>query len=319
MNWIAGLILLSIVVFWFYTKKRNLNRARERLSYRIQTSNTTRNTTINRALPGTFDESVFLNPNTNKFKFPKYKSNKNSLIKIQDITDYKNDIWDILEPEEKRTFDIEDFESHYLGAEIEVDNFYTIFDTSASHLEPHKYLKGHGMDLYQLIEDFEESMKRKRDKNENQYVLADAEWIEKLLEDGFLSKYNFGSNEEESAYKVEYLNFLTVAELKNICKNAGLKISLKKAELIEQILSTGCPFTPTTVVIKNNNFDAMMERFCHLYIEDIKKTIDSWHPLVIKDVWSAAYDNLDNEILEKLIKNIIDNAYWNQRLIGSLS
>ena len=307
MRWILGLIgaviAFAIVAYWMHSKSRKntaISTTRNLPAIRSKSS-------IKRAIAGTFDESVFINSNNNKFRFPKYKSSKNSLVEIIDTTNYGED----LESEEKRNFNIKEFEIQFDWADIEIEPFWSIFDKSKTlHLEPHRYLKGHGCELHSLINEFEEAVKHKK----NKYVVANAEWIEKLLADGYLSTYNFSNNEEILDYKTQYLKSLTVEDLKNICKGAELKTTLKKAQLIEQILSKECDLKIPTAVAKNDNFDSMMKKFYHLYIEDIKKTIDSWHPLIIREVWNCVSTDSECEAVGKMAKNILTDSYWNERL-----
>ena len=127
---------------------------------------------------------------------------------------------------------------------------------------------------------------------------------------GYLSTYNFSNNEEILDYKTQYLKSLTVEDLKNICKGAELKTTLKKAQLIEQNLSKECDLKIPTAVAKNDNFDSMMKKFYHLYIEDIKKTIDSWHPLIIREVWNCVSTDSECEAVGKMAKNILTDPYW---------
>lgn len=307
MELILGLIVFAIVAYWIGSR----NKKNKAVSTTRNLPETRSRYSIKRAILGTFDESVFINPSNNKFRFPKYKSSTNALVEIIDKTNYSED----LDPEEKRNYSIKDFEFRFSGSEIEIAPFWSIFDKkNTSHLEPHRYLKGHGRELSNLIDEFEKAIEYKRN-NKNYYVVADAEWIDNLLADGYISVYHFSDNEENLKYKTQYLlKSFSVEDLKNICKGSGLKTTLKKAQLIDQILSKGCTLNIPTAVIKNDNFDSMMKKFYHVYIEDIKNTIDSWHPLIIQEVWGFVPTDSECEAVGEIAKNIIANPYWNERL-----
>lgn len=66
-----------------------------------------------------FDKSYFLDPDTNRFKFPKYnKDNKGFLVEIKDITNYKEYYFDDYSKAERERFSFEDFEKIFLTPEV---------------------------------------------------------------------------------------------------------------------------------------------------------------------------------------------------------
>jgi hypothetical protein len=79
--------------------------------------------------PRSFDDSLFVDPNTGKFKFPNYRDNKKYLVEIRDETDYRDQFWNHLDREEKRQYNLDrfnwDIESG--GLIIEVESFLEIF------------------------------------------------------------------------------------------------------------------------------------------------------------------------------------------------
>lgn len=304
MKWLFVLIIVVVVCKTFATPQRKSKIGTRRYQ-------SAQKEAIRRAIPESFDESVFQNKDNTKFKFPKYKSTKKSLIEIKDESTYKDDIWELLKPDEKRTFSIIDFEKHFDYSEIEVESFWKIFDKVTIKSVP--YLKEEDMDIEGLDYDLNEIQSKKKN-----YLIADNPLAQRLLEDGFLSEYEFKTSEEKQEFEqkalVDHLNFLKVSDLKEICKKNGLKTTLKKAELIKQILIEKCEVKIPKPFIKNKKYDMLMNKCAQLYIEDVKKTIDTWHPLIIQEVWKAVSTDADFHEVEKMAKGILKEAYWEDRL-----
>ena len=45
-----------------------------------------------------------------------------------------------------------------------------------------------------------------------------------------------------------------------------------------------------------------------MYIEDIKRNIDQWHPLYKASVWEGAVSYVENEYVEKKIQEILSGS-----------
>lgn len=273
--------------------------------------------TLIRAAPGTFDESEFLS-RSNKFKFPKYSAPKTALVGIKDVTDYREDICRHLEPDEKRDFGIDDFERNFVSADIEVESFYSIFDKrNVFQKNSFKYLVGHGSDIELLISEFYgTSFLQDEIKQTTNYVAADQEWKRKLLENGFLSLHDFKLDKNEFlSYKKQYLTRLTVADLKTMCLERGFRPAHRKGELIEQLLPLECEIELPPAVERNDKFDQMLQVFYEMYIEDVKHSINSWHPFIIREVWVAVSTDVGCIEVEEMAKQILAAPYWSDRLV----
>jgi len=76
------------------------------------------------AKDGTFDKTYFIDPDTNKFKFPKYnKDNNKFLVQIKDITNYREIYFDGYNKMERENFSFEDFEKIFAQPELEIESF----------------------------------------------------------------------------------------------------------------------------------------------------------------------------------------------------
>ena len=117
-------------------------------------------------------------------------------------------------------------------------------------------------------------------------------------------------------YYMEYLSSLRVTDLKEISKNAGLRTTLKKQELVDQILDKGIVKNIPLPFVKNIKFDEMMFYFFDVYINDIRKQIDKWHPYYIEAVWLEVQGNMtaDDTHLEISVNDIIKEKYWENRI-----
>jgi hypothetical protein len=283
------IILLIAVIIGFYIIIKEIKKRDAKTSsniYSNENSSTTKmispkskNLQYKRAIEDTFDNSFFFTEE-GKFKFPRYKSMKGSLVKIKDVTPY-NEMWQSFGSKEKASFTMKDFDLHIeFMIEVEVDEFWDFMKKlNLSNLKPYECVKGQIDKLESLVIEFEEH-------NEDEPYIYPYSGLEKsLYEKGTLSTYDFQSELELYDYYVEYLSSLRVADLKEISKNAGLRTTLKKQELIDQILERNLVDNIPKPYVKNQNFDEMMKYFYHLYIKDIQKQIDRWHPYYIEAVW----------------------------------
>ena len=265
------------------------------------------------AINNSFDDSFFKSED-GKFKFPRYKSEKENLVKIKDITPY-SDFWKILDSKEKACFSIKDFDHHYDGdgmIEVQVDDFWDFMKKlKILNLKPYEYLKGHIDGLDYLIFYIEE-------KPEDVPYIYPKDHLEKtLFKNGILSTYEFKSEQEAHEYYKVHLNSLMVTELKELSKNAGLKPSLKKQELIDQLLANNIVNNLPKPYIKNEKFDEMINHFYDLYIKDIQNQIDKWHPYYIEAVWLEVQGNMtfpETSQLAIKINKIINEEYWAERI-----
>jgi len=301
MEWIICLAIAVAILYWASSRFR---RSREY----TRTSMSIGAPVCKRALSGTFEESYFVDPNTGFFRFPKYRKDNKCIVQIKDITNYKEDMWDDLDADEKKNFNISDFEFNFVSADIEIDSFWNIFDRrNQKHLGDYQYLSGHGRELEELNYEFE-------NRDESYHIFASNELMKKLLDNGRLQCCTFESEDDRKACRDEYLNSLKVSELKEICIKAGLKTSLNKQGLINQIISSGLEMDYPPVVEANVAFHKMMDHFHQLYVDDVYSSIDRWHPLVIREVWEYIATDVDsNGVIEKA-KEIIASKYWEDRL-----
>jgi hypothetical protein len=254
-------------------------------------------------LPDTFDEDVFTDPKTGHFCFPTYRTPKTSPVKIVDATNYGQEMWYGLEACEKQVYSLADFEHDFCSTDIEVDSFWAFLDRAkARDLRGYGDLAGNGDDLRSLLEHWE--------WDDPASVFAETPFDRKLIDKGFLDAQVVNPGDEEEA---EYVSGLSVPELKDICRSAGLRMSGRKQELINRIVEAKAATCPP-VVTRSETFEQMMQDLYALYSGHIREAIDNWHPFVIADVWEVAIDEADVEGLRTHIECIRASAYWRARI-----
>lgn len=303
------IILIICIVGYFFLKgmgsKSPSGKMQATQSY--QTSVVVNNSSVKyiRAAEGTYDKSYFINPETGKFRFPNYNADGQFIVKIKDETNYRDLYWDGRSQKEKQSFSIKDFEYFYMPPDLYIESFWDIFDKATSeHLKPYQFLHRHGEDLRLVVEELEDNA---------QFFKGDG-LIDKFIKNCLAIPYEFKSELEIRDYYMEYVRSLSATDLKEICRKVGLKTSLKKQELVDQILENNLPVDVPTPYILNDSFRMMMRHFCNLYVEDIKKRLDAWHPLYIKDVWEEVKLQAEYTEIEKLVDEIITTKYWANRL-----
>lgn len=267
------------------------------------------------AKPGSFDESHFVNPKTGKFRFPKYRSPRNALVKVVDTASYREDIWPDLDPEEKRSFSIQAFECHFMGAEIEVDEFFETLSKAANPVfAKWPFLKRKGKELQALWWALEDEQNGEN-PDESPYVFADSSVAKQLLKHGFLQEVPQVSGQKSGDRDREYLGRLTVPALKALCEKHGQKPVGRKADLVARLLGIRDQLELPPVVRTTDRFDALLEELRDAYVQDVRESIDSWHPAVIEDVWEMVATDACDDGVEARARRILKEPYWAERLV----
>ena len=248
------------------------------------------------AKPGTFDANEFVNTKTGRFQFPKYKHSKEYLIKIQDETDYREEIWNDLEPYEKREFTLKNFEECFYGPMLEVDDFETFFAKNGNpYLGPLAVLRE---DLDLVIELFEAL-------NNNELCILDDESEKALTKGGFVFVRDVVSVEDRQ----KLLENFTVPALKSIAKTKGLKVGGKRAELLQRMMDSGHEFDLPRAYVAGPKFYEWIDTLAEGYIAEIRKNAKRFHPLYHEDIWLAA-DGYGIEFVEEKIACVQKSQYW---------
>lgn len=248
------------------------------------------------ALSGTFDESEFVNPNTGRFKFPTYKHRKEFLVKIDDQTDYKGDIWEDLEADERREFDLSEFEDCSPCFDFEVDNFETFLGKPSNpYLGDLKALRG---ELY-LITELLEAL------NANEFCILEDQIEKQLTKGGYVYARDFVSGED----KRELLNSFTVKTLRELAKPHKIKLGGKRDELLQRMIDSGVEFETPSAYVAGPKFYAWAEALADGYIAEVKKNAARFHPMMRADIWLMV-DDCDFALVDDKVQAVRDSKYW---------
>jgi len=304
------LVIIGIIVFSRFSKPTT-----------NQTTNTPtkkpskKYTEFKRGKDGTYDKSWFVDE-YGKFRFPRYKSSKESLVKYKDVSEYK-DFWGDLDSNEKKNINKRfEFELNYELIEFEIEDFHDFLDRlSVKHLK--KYLIKKFDSIY--FNDLTEFLIEYKNKISKEKYLFSNEYTDTLYKNNFLSEYTFSSDKEKNEYYIEYINSLNVSDLKELSKKRGLKVSLKKQELINQIIEyndfNDIPFP----YIPNEKTNEFINYILSLYLKDIQNQIDTFHPLYIQKMWDvvkldSGIDEYCKEFDNPDYKEIYKSKYWEERM-----
>ena len=259
------------------------------------------------AKPGTFDESEFTDPNTGRFRFPRYKhDSERFLVKISDDTDYRDEYWDSMEldAEERREYGIRDFEDDFMDPDIEVDSFEVFFNKlSAKHRAPLTYLKGE----WSIVEDL-------LHLDDDAWTIVDPQSapMMRMVKDGCLFEQVANTDEQ----KMQYFGELLLVDLRAACKKTGIKPRRTKRETIDCMITSTKRFDLPPMVIPSPQFFEWFDKIVDLYIANIRANVDRFHPLYIRPIWEAARDANDIDAVGAKIGNVLESRYWLDRFAG---
>lgn len=252
------------------------------------------------AVQGTYDESYFVNPKTGRFCFPKYKRDARFRVQIIDKTNYREEIWNDLDSEEKREFSIYDFEDFFPSLELEVDDFESfIRKVKKSEMEPLGYVHGHRDVVIELLgEDPEELIG----------LGAEDDLFDRMLNEGYLYLWEPMTGEQ----KDDLLHSFTATTLKVACKASGLKQSGKKTVLIDRLIQSNANLDLFRLGIMSPQLIEWLQGLIELYIGEVSANADRFHPIYLEEIWDVAED-CGFPLLENRLEQIRDSKYWQCR------
>lgn len=268
------------------------------------------------ALPGTFDGLAFVNPKTGGFCYPKYKSPTSAIVKIKDSTNYREDFTTLSNKDEScdpmLSFEFELFDA---TLDLELSSFEDVFDLIVRRAELSPELRGLGKELMFHATDANHSVLENNANLPNGFQLFH-ENDRPLMDVGLLQTFpvELGSELDRTVKKMSVDSF-SVEKLKSICEENKLPKSGKKDELITRILAANSVFHSMPLVrVNSRKLNSLLDLMTDIYIDDIRSSIDKWHPLFMKHVWFAAKDWADCEIVDRKIDAILANPYWSTRV-----
>jgi hypothetical protein len=255
------------------------------------------------AKDGTFDKTYFIDPDTNKFRFPKYnKDNNKFLVQIKDITNYKESYFDGYNKNERDNFTFVDFEKIFITPELEIDCFEDFLENLKSNNFDKQLSKETSLLLFS---DFEEFLNEKDYSNEP--ISLDTKNAERLEKLGYVTISN------EKITQADYLDSLSILELTNLCNSNNLEPYKTKKAILNQLSNVSLDI-PFLLVTPTENLKNYFSKFIELYTQELKKNADRFHPLYIEPILEEASLSNDNEKVYQTYKNELKSEYWKNRL-----
>lgn len=318
-------LLISIVIIWFLLKSHenkdlpcDINRSANFLEkedentelcfvdgIQFDKESAKNNSKLLVAIKGSVQESNYINPSTGRFKMYKPPQTKRYLVRIKDSTNYADELFDCLDKEEKARFSIRDFEStsKYIDYRFEIDSLDEMYeklgDKKKIELWPYDF------DFREIIDDFEDDFEFEVPAK----YLTEEE--SKKFPAGFLAPINYQEHE------IELWDQLKVPRLKEICRENNISIAnKKKASLIESLNESEIKYTAD---IKfpyklTDDLKAAIQPIVNVYIGELRKNIDRFHPLQIPIIWEQASEVMNADIVGDEIEKILESEYWKEKL-----
>lgn len=269
------------------------------------------------AVTGSFDGSPFVNPKTGGVCYPKYRSTTSAIVKIKDSTNYREDFSTLSDADgSSDPMLLFEFELYDATLDLELTSFEDVFDSIVRRAELFPKLRGLGSELLTLATDPDHFQDEENPDLPNGFqLLRENDW--QVFEAGMLQTFPVEpSSELDEIVRKASVESFNVEKLKRICDENKLPKNGKKDELIERILSRKAVFQSMPLVkVNSRKLDSLLDVMTDIYVDDIKSSIDNWHPLFIKHVWSAAKDWADCEIVDRKIDAILEAPYWAARLM----
>ena len=243
------------------------------------------------AVSGSFDGLAFVNQKTGGFCYPKYRSPTSAIVKIIDSTNYREDFTTLSDKDDSSDpmflFELELCDA---TLDLELTSFEEVFDSIVGRAELFPKLRGLGSELIFLATDPYHFQDEENPDLPNGFQLL-RENDRQIFDAGMLQTFPVDpSSELDTIVRKASIESFNVEKLKRICGDNKLSKSGKKGELIQRILSTKEVVFESMPLVKVNSrkLNSMLDLMTDIYIDDIKSSIDKWHPLFIKHVWSAA-------------------------------
>jgi hypothetical protein len=250
-----------------------------------------------------YDTGAFKSEN-GRFTFPKY-SIKNAWVRVIDSTDYKS-IWANMDREEKQEYGIAELEEEVKSGslEFEVASFWeALKGAKKQDLGRFGAVAGSAEILNSAFDSCEAPSAEDGGGMQGQVINAGSALCKLLVEVGAAAQPDLSDPEILRAW----LNTKLLSDLREMAKAQGLKVFGSKSEIIARLLSE----TDIVLLAKGVSFVITTDRFVEfistlgaLYIEQLRRQIENWHPLYVQAVWETVYETNEHEGLDFLLPHI---------------
>jgi hypothetical protein len=271
---------------------------------------------IRRGKKDCYDINFYTDENSN-FKIPKMNF-KGLHVKITDDTSYKDDIFYDFKRSELsiELLENEITDVNRLCLEIEYfDDF--IERLQKKNMTPYEYLEGFLLEIIHEIRDFEFPPNNVK----KELYMMPNNGFNLLFDKKLVNQYVFTNQSDKDKYILAYLHSLSVQNLKELSKKRNMKISLKKNELLDQIIQHGNFDDIPLPYLPNENTYEIIQYFITLYFNTLKTQIDNYHPIYIEAIWNEielmyTKDLFFEKHANKYIHTFSNFKYWENRFIA---
>ncbi len=300
-------IIAFIVVILFYLFRSKRNNSIQTTTKKSQNSSieqTRLSFLYLGAKEGTYDKNDFIDETTQKFTFPRYnKNSKRFLVQVKDRTKYGTGFREYLGKDYKDKIDFATFEKVFIYPEIEVE----LFDDFLERLSVKYFDKSVGkfetLNLFDLFYEFLDEDEREGDGE----LILDIGYARMIEELGMLTI------SQPSIPKDIYLGGLRKSQLIQLCRDSNIKLQPTIKLLIETLMNVDFQILNCTVKPTNKLKDYFIY-FAKIYIEEVKRNADRFHPLYIKRIIEEASISNDRLLIRKFAQAEFDSKYWMDRL-----
>lgn len=255
-----------------------------------------------KAVEDSYDASYFTDEDTGLFRFPNYNKSPKGLVKIKDVTRYKEDYFTFLDSGQKKAYTIDQFEYHFSAPVLEVQDFPGFLEK----LPPSCFNQGisHGqvMELFDEYDDF-----LKGDSEADAYFNYWHEQPEALTL-GLVTLVD-----TTAMTPAELWNELSGEDLEKNCTANGIALSRRRDTMIKRLVEKNIPF-PYRALQPTELLRECYHSFVDLYIQDIRQHTDHFHPLYFQPLWEEVERSCDNSLASKKAEEIGMAPYWHERL-----
>jgi hypothetical protein len=234
---------------------------------------------------------------------PNYNKDWKGMVKLKDITNYKDGHYSLLDKEERMNYTLDDLEYEFPRICFEVQDFGTFL----AKLPASSFDKGIKREqVISLFEEYEYFIKRLPGDYAD---FSDDKYKQLAVNLGLLEVVD-----QSHKTATELWAELKPATLREICATNNVEASGKSASMIKRLIEQNIKF-PYQVLRPTELLRQCHGMFVDMYIDQIRTNADHFHPLYFKPLWEEVCRiNYLIDDLERKVKDILKTRYWNDRL-----
>lgn len=252
------------------------------------------------------EKLYIVEPDSKKITFPKIKHDKQFVIKLKQDTDFA-------EVRKEYRYQLKEYgeiQAKELESEIdsstcfEVEPLSAIAKANKDLLAPYEFIKGKKEIIENFISIIEDS------EGDEIFVINENDAFEKsLLKGAYLIKHEFNSYESQKKEYLDGLTSFTKDILQALSKKHGLKVSLKKQELVDQLLKISDQLEiPQFYRYDIGKLKELLAHLSKVYINDIKENSKRYHPIYHRAIWEGVAQDAGYDFVSELVSQLEKEA-----------